>query len=82
MDVAGVMSELNTIHDDRAALVFLQAVEGADEGRLARAGGAEDHDHLALLDLHRDALQGVEAAEPFVHVSTDDDGFTHRALLA
>ncbi len=67
-------------------LVLLQPIDGADEGRFARAGWAKDDDHLALLHFHVDAVQGLEMTVPFVHVPGDDDwlsgsvGIVHSVL--
>jgi hypothetical protein len=72
-DVADVVGELDAVDDDLAALVLLEAVDRADEGRLARARRAEDDDHLAGLHREVDAAQHVELVEPLVDVSADDD---------
>jgi hypothetical protein len=72
-DVADVVRELDAVDDDLAALVLLEPVDRADEGRLAGARGTEDDDDLALLDVHADAAQDVELAEPLVDVAGDDD---------
>jgi hypothetical protein len=43
---------------DAAAVGQLLAQEEPDEGRLARARGADDEDELALVDVERDVAQG------------------------
>ena len=72
-DVADVVRQLDAVDDDLAALVLLQPVDRPDEGRLARAGRAEDDQHLARLDGQVDATQDVQLAEPLVDVAADDD---------
>ncbi|MNP74636.1 hypothetical protein D3C76_1715460 [compost metagenome] len=48
---------------------MLQAVEAAQEGRLARTGRAEHHHHFALGDLGGDVIHG-----PY-HVATGVEDF-------
>src|SRR5439155_25968196 len=81
LDVADVAGQLDAVNNDLPALVLFEAVDGADEGGLARAGWAEDDDHLAALDGQVHALQRVELPEPLMHGTGDDDvgsvGFGH-----
>jgi hypothetical protein len=76
-DVADVVRQLDAVDDDLPALVLLEPVDRADEGRLAGARRAEDDDHLArrqtICDGQVDAAQHVELAEPLVHVAADDE---------
>ncbi|CDZ89761.1 putative 6-pyruvoyl-tetrahydropterin synthase [Rhodococcus ruber] len=58
---------------DRAAVDLLEVVEGAQQGGLAGAGGAEDHRDLALADLQVDTSQDLEGSERLVH-APDVDG--------
>ena len=67
------MVEEHAVHDDIAPLVFLQLVEGAEEGGLAGPGETDDHHGLALTDCRCDAPYGVVAAVPLVDVPADDD---------
>ena len=53
--VAGIAVEEHAVHDDIAPLMFLQLVEGAEEGGLAGPGGTDDHHGLALADSRCDA---------------------------
>jgi hypothetical protein len=53
--------------------VLLQAVDGADKGRLARTRRTTDDDDLPLLERHTYSSERMEIAIPFVHISTDDD---------
>jgi hypothetical protein len=71
--VADVVGELDAVDDDVAALVLLEPVDGADEGRLAGARRPEDDDHLAALHGEVDPPQHVERSEPLVDVAADDD---------
>jgi hypothetical protein len=47
---------------DHAVVDRLQAVEGAQEGALARAAATDDGDHFAFLDGQVDALEHVVVA--------------------
>ena len=81
LDVAHVVRELDAVDDDRAALVFLQAVERADEGGFAGPRWSEDHHHFAGHHFHADAFQRLEVIEPLVHVTGDDDGLVVLGLF-
>jgi hypothetical protein len=72
-NVPNVMRQLKSIHNNRAPLVLLQAVDGADKGGLAGSGRTEDHDHFARLDLHTYATQRVKIVKPLVHVRALND---------
>ena len=54
----------------RARGRILEEVHAAQQRRLARPGPAEDHDHLALVHLHVDALEHLEVAESLLSPST------------
>ena len=47
----------------------LQPGDHAQQGRLAAAGGADQHDELAVLDRDRHAVQDLKAAKRFAHVA-------------
>ena len=68
------MGQFDTVHHDGAALVVFQAVDSADEGRLAGARGAENDHHLALMNFHIDTAQGVEVAIPLMNIPGHNDG--------
>ena len=54
--------------DDPALVDRLEAVDAGEQRRLARAGAADDGDHLALVDGQVDALQDLQRAEGFADV--------------
>ncbi|MGY3410024.1 hypothetical protein ACVWZV_006137 [Bradyrhizobium sp. GM5.1] len=80
IDVLEVRPELDAVNDDLAFLKLLERVDTADQRRLARAGGAADHDALALLDRKVDVAQHVKLAVPFVQAGNLDDGVGHGDL--
>ena len=45
------------------AVGLLEAGDDPEQARLARAGGAEEGDELAVADLQRDVVEGEEAPE-------------------
>jgi hypothetical protein len=47
VDIADVVVQLGAEDVDAAGIVFLKAIDAADHGRLARAGGAANDDLLA-----------------------------------
>ena len=49
------------VHGDRAAAGSDDAADGADQGGLAGAVGAEQGEDLAAMDVEVDALEGLEA---------------------
>ena len=67
VDVLDVVCQLDAIDDDLAALVFLEAVDAANHGRLAGTGRSADNDALAWLDLEVDVLENMKFAIPLVH---------------
>ena len=73
LDIAHIVSQFDTIYRDLPALMLLQAVEGADEGRFAGARRAKDDNHLAFAHLHVDAAQDMKLPVPFVDIPTDND---------
>ena len=66
-DILDVAGQLDAVDHNVAALMFLQTVDAADQGRFARSRRAADHDALTLVDRQIDVLQHVELAEPLVH---------------
>jgi len=67
VDVPEVVRHFHAVNDDAAALMLLQTVDAADQGRLARSGRAANDNALAARDLEVDVLERVEGAVPFVH---------------
>jgi ABC-type cobalamin/Fe3+-siderophores transport system ATPase subunit len=75
-----VVEHVDAVDHDRAGGGFLQPVEAAQQGRLARARRA-DHEHqLAIGDVEIDALQDVQLPEVLVDAAGFDDGRTWRAF--
>ena len=62
VDVDLFGGEGGTVKGDLTAGGTLQQVQAAQEGGLAAAGGADDHQHIALMDIYAYAVQGVDAA--------------------
>ena len=57
-----LLGDVDAVEDDLAPGGDLQQVQAAKQGGLAGAGGADDHHHVALVDIHGDIIQGVEGA--------------------
>src|SRR5690349_5194977 len=76
-----VRTELDAVDHDLALLKFLERVDAADQGRLARARRPADHDALALVDLEVDVAQHMKFAVPFVEAGNTDDGVGHGELV-
>ncbi|MPN20413.1 hypothetical protein SDC9_167792 [bioreactor metagenome] len=62
-----------SVDGDRARIDRLQPVDRPDQCRLARAGRAQDHHHLALRHRQVDVAQHVQVTEVLVDVLQDDD---------
>src|SRR5690606_23161615 len=73
LNVPDVVGELDAIDDYSSALMLLQAVYAADQGRLARAGRSADDDPLAAIDTEVDLLQHVKLPIPFMDADHLDD---------
>src|SRR5262245_4771838 len=71
-DRAVVAVNARALDADLAAIVALEPVDAAQDGRLAGAGRADDADHLALGDRGGDALQYFDLAEALVNVAKLD----------
>ena len=67
VDALDVGRELDAVDADRPALMLLEPVNAADQGRLARSRGAANHDALAAPDGEVDVAQHMERAEPLVY---------------
>ena len=66
---------------DLAGGRVLEEVEAAQEGALARAGRADEHDDLALVHLQVDALEHVVAAEVLLQFFDLDDDLAADGVL-
>ena len=65
VQIGFLVGQVVAIHNDCAAGDFFQAVQAAQKSRLAAAGGAEDDNDLALIDIRRHIAQDLEVAEVF-----------------
>ena len=65
VQIGFLVGQVVAIHNDCAAGDFFQAVQAAQKSRLAAAGGAEDDNDLALIDIRRYIAQDLEVAEVF-----------------
>src|SRR5690606_25966658 len=81
LNVPDVVGELDAIDDYSSALMLLQAVYAADQGRLARAGRSADDDPLAAIDTEVDLLQHVKLPIPFMDADHLDDRVVPRARI-
>src|SRR5690606_16033111 len=80
VDGAHVVGEFDAVYQDPAFLMLLETIDAADEGRFARAGGSDDHHHLALVHRQRDVLEDVELPEPLIESFDLDDPGTGRGV--
>ena len=62
-EVAGQPLDLLTLVADGAAARAVEAGQAVEDGGLARAVGADDGDHLALVDIQFDPVDGQQAPE-------------------
>src|ERR1700689_4126210 len=65
-----------SLHQDIAGIITLQAVDAAQDGRLAGSRRADDADDFALLDQGADALEHLDRAKALVDIAELD----HRRL--
>jgi hypothetical protein len=65
---------LDAVDDDLAFLMFLEPIDTADHGGLARARRPADDDLLALIDRQVDVPQDMELAVPFADADHLDGG--------
>ncbi len=68
----GAVGDVLSVVQDGAGVGDLQTGEDAQEGRLAGAGGTEQGEQRAALDLEVDAVDGDEAAKALRDVLEDD----------
>ncbi len=81
LDLFQVVGQLNAVDDDLALLMLFQAVDAADQGRLAGPGRAADDDAFAGFDVQVDVFEDMEFAVPFVHGDDPDNILlAHRRL--
>ena len=68
LNVLYVVGQLNPVNDDGPAVVLLETIDAADEGRLAGPRRTDDDNHLLQTDIHVDIGQGLEVAKELVDV--------------
>ena len=74
IDIVLTAHDVLALHRDLALVDFFQAVDGTQQGGLARTGRADDHHPLAGGDIQAHVLQGGQMAEIFPDVTDSDDG--------
>ena len=57
---AFLFGDVHALEDDGAGGGDFQQVQGAQERGFAGAGGADDHHHVTLVDVHGDPVQGLD----------------------
>src|SRR5450432_2112339 len=72
VDPLEIVGQLYAVHDHAALLPGLDAIDAAQQRRLAAPGGTADHDALTAHDLQAHVPQHVEGAEPFVEAGDLD----------
>ena len=65
VDIGLLCVDLLAFKDNLTGGGFFQAVEAADEGAFAGAGGADDSHYFALMDIDIDAVEDFQLAEMF-----------------
>ena len=74
VDALQVVGQFDAVDDNSAALMLLEAIDAADQRRLARARGAANDDPLAARHEEVDVAQDVKLAVPFVDADHLDGG--------
>ena len=64
--------DVHAVEDDRAGGGRFQQVQAAEECTFTAAGRADDRHHVALADVHRDAVQGLDVAAVVVFLQVLD----------
>ena len=54
--------DVHAVKDNGTAGGLLQQVQTAQEGGLAGAGGADDHHHVAPVDIHGNTVESLDGA--------------------
>ena len=68
-----LLRQRDAVDGDRSRIDGLETVDGSAQGRLARAGRAEHHDHLTLADGEGDVVEDVQRPEVLVDRGERDD---------
>ena len=67
------MRDVSIAEADRALIHRVEAGDHPQQGRLAAAGGTDEHHELAVLDRQGDSVHGLDAAgERLPHSAQDD----------
>ncbi|MPN13372.1 hypothetical protein SDC9_160693 [bioreactor metagenome] len=66
------LGDIHTVKDDGALRRFLQQVQAAKERGLSGAGGADDHHHVAPVNIHRHVVQRLDGASVVVFFQSGD----------
>ena len=74
VDVRLRIADVDSVKNDLAAGGLLEPVQAAEEGGFSGAGGADDADHIALLDIDRNVLQNFVIPKCLAEIPDLDDG--------
>jgi hypothetical protein len=77
-----VVVQGGAVHEQLPFLEFLQAVDAADEGGLARSAGAAHHDDFSGRYMKIDIPEDMQFAEPFVDTVEFDHLFFPIPVIA
>src|SRR5699024_2784663 len=75
LDILEILSQLDIVDDEMAALMFFQSIHATDESGFPGTGRAANDDALSLADFEIDVLEYQELAIPFVEAFNLDDVF-------
>ena len=57
-----LFGDVHPVEEDAASGWLLQQVQAAQQGALARTGGADDHHHIPAVDVHGHIVQSLDGA--------------------
>src|SRR5262249_38684212 len=72
VDRPEIVGQLGAVYNDAATLPVLDAVDAAEQGRLAASGRPAHDDPFTARDPEIDVAEHVERAEPFVELDDFD----------
>ena len=77
------MREVTPLEEHASLVRTVEGAEQVQQGALPAAGGADDADVLATLELEVDAAQGLHATRVVAarHLFGDDEGRVHHSYL-
>ena len=75
-----LFGDVHAVKDNGTAGGLLQQVQTAQEGGLAGAGGADDHHHVAPVDIHGNTVESLDGAVVIMlfQVSDLDETISYR----